>query len=323
MLKQNGHRASAWGVALVLWLAGMGAVHAQEEATIKRPTQLRSAPGDAAASVAELAANATVMRTLQRQGAWVQVRSESGVTGWVHMFDIGTPVRENTAAQALRTLRNQAGSGSSVSVATATVGIRGLGEGDVSRATAGGPRASSFGNLNQAGRLRANADSARAFATAAALQARKVEALTVPALPPSVPASNAEPQQVGTAGDPALGRLLQSVEGMTEAQEAELGRQMAALLLQGKPLDPTPELQRYVNLLGRWLSLQSSRPDLPWTFVVVDESDFNAYSAPGGHVFVTRGLVDRCADEAKHVADREAVALVAPITIDGQLEMRA
>ena len=93
--------------------------------------------------------------------------------------------------------------------------------------------------------------------------------------------------------------MLQSVEGMTEAQEADLGRQMAALLLQGKPLDPTPELQRYVNLLGRWISLQSSRPHLPWTFVVVDESDFNAYSAPGGYVFVTRGLVDRCTDEAE------------------------
>ena len=93
--------------------------------------------------------------------------------------------------------------------------------------------------------------------------------------------------------------MLQSVEGMTEAQEADLGRQMAALLLQGKPLDPTAELQRYINLLGRWISLQSSRPHLPWAFVVVDESDFNAYSAPGGHVFVTRGLVDRCTDEAE------------------------
>ncbi|MGL4808644.1 MAG: M48 family metalloprotease, partial [Giesbergeria sp.] len=93
--------------------------------------------------------------------------------------------------------------------------------------------------------------------------------------------------------------MLQSIESMTDAQEADIGRQMAALLLQGKPLDPTAELQRYINLLGRWISLQSSRPDLPWIFVVVDESDFNAYSAPGGHVFVTRGLVDRCTDEAE------------------------
>ncbi len=301
---RNGNRAGAWGVVLALWIAGAGAAYAQDEATIKRPTQLRAAPGDGAASVAELAANATVTRTPQRQGAWVQVRSESGAMGWVHMFDIGTPARDNTAAQALRNLGNKASSGSSISVATATVGIRGLGEGDVSRSVVVGSKASRSEGLNQADRWRAGTDSARAFAKTAALQARAVEALPTPVLPPSAPASGAEASaavspQAGTGGDLALGRLLQSVEGVTEAQEADLGRQMAALLLQGKPLDPTPELQRYVNLLGRWLSLQSSRPDLPWTFVVVDESDFNAYSTPGGHVFVTRGLVDRCTDEAE------------------------
>ncbi len=301
---RNGNRAGAWGVVLALWIAGAGAAYAQDEATIKRSTQLRAAPGDGAASVAELAANATVTRTTQRQGAWVQVRSESGAMGWVHMFDIGTPARDNTAVQALRNLGSKTGSGSSVSVATATVGIRGLGEGDVSHSVVGGPKASRSENLNQADRLRAVADSARAFAKDAALQTRTVESLPIPVLPPSAPASGAEASaavspQAGTGGDFALGRLLQSVEGMTEAQETDLGRQMAALLLQGKPLDPTPELQRYVNLLGRWLSLQSSRPNLPWIFVVVDESDFNAYSAPGGHVFVTRGLVDRCTDEAE------------------------
>ena len=303
-MKQRGHWVSAWGGALALWLAGTGTAYAQDAATIKRPTQLRAAPGDSAASVAELAAHASVTRTSQRQGAWVQVRSESGATGWVHMFDIGTPARDNTAVQALRNLGNQASSGSSVSVATATVGIRGLGEGDVSRSPVGGRKAPNTELLNHADRLRASADSARAFASTAALQTRTVEALAVPALPPSIPASSAEaaataPPQAGVAGDPALARMLQSIESMTDAQEADIGRQMAALLLQGKPLDPTAELQRYVSFLGRWLSLQSSRPDLPWIFVIVDESDFNAYSAPGGHVFVTRGLVDRSTDEAE------------------------
>lgn len=304
-IKRYGLCVGAWGTALVLWLAGTAAAYAQDAVTIKRPTQLRAAPGDSAAHVAELAAHATVTRTPQRQGAWVQVRSESGAMGWVHMFDIGTPARvNNTAAQALRDLGSKAGGGSSVSVATATVGIRGLGEGDVSRAPVGGRTASGAQSLQQLDRWRASADSARTFASTAALQSRTVDALPVPALTPSAAASSAEasatePPQAGAGGDPALGRMLQSVEGMTEAQEADLGRQMAALLLQGKPLDPTAELQRYINLLGRWISLQSSRPHLPWAFVVVDESDFNAYSAPGGHVFVTRGLVDRCTDEAE------------------------
>lgn len=290
----------AWGVALFTLLCGASGARAQEEAVIKRAAQLRAAPGDSASSVAALDANATVSRTAQRQGAWVQVRTASGAVGWVHMFDIGAPVRDNAAAEALRSLGSKVGNGSSVRVATATVGIRGLGEGDVSRSTGSGRGARSTESLHQTDRLRTTAESAQAFAKAAALQVRPVETLPVPALPAATPASEAvAPAPARAEGDDAMGRLLQSVEGVTDAQEAELGRQMAAMLLQGKPLDPTPELQTYVNQLGRWLSLQSARPGLPWTFVVVDESDFNAYSAPGGYVFVTRGLVDRCTDEAE------------------------
>lgn len=293
------HRALTWGVALFTLIVGIA--HAQEEAVIKRATQLRAAPGDGASSVAELATHATVSRTAERQGAWIQVRAASGAVGWVHMFDIGTPVRDNPAAGALRHLGSKVGGGSAVSVATATAGIRGLGEGEVSRSTGGGRVGSPGEGLQQADRLRASAENARTFAAAASLQARRVESLPVPALPSSASEAVAEtpPAPVRAENGDVLGHLLKSVESVTDAQEAELGSQMAVLLLHGKPLDPTPELQRYVNRLGRWLSLQSTRPGLPWTFVVVDESDFNAYSAPGGYVFVTRGLIDRCTDEAE------------------------
>ena len=177
------------------------------------------------------------------------------------------------------------------------MGIRGLGEGNVSQSVgASGRGATQSQGLGQADRMRVTANEARAFAAAAALQPRRVDALPVT----HFAAAAAEASSVASAdAHGAMGALLQSADSVTEAQEVELGRQMAALLLQGKPLDPAPEMQRYVNLLGRWVSLQSSRPQLPWTFVVVDESDFNAYSTPGGYVFLTRGLVDRCADEAE------------------------
>lgn len=83
-----------------------------------------------------------------------------------------------------------------------------------------------------------------------------------------------------------------------EAKEIEIGRQMAAVLLGAKPLHPDMALQRYVNRLGRWISLQSSRPNLPWTFGVIDDRGFNAFAAPGGYVFVTKGLIDRMRDES-------------------------
>lgn len=287
---------------VLLGVLGMGMAQAQEEAVLKRATQLRAAPGDTSSAVADLAASAKVTRTAQRQGAWVQVRAESGATGWIHMFDIGTPARDNAAGGALRAVASPLGGGATA-VSTSTVGIRGLGEGNVSQSVGASGRGATQGQgqgQGQADRMRVTADEARSFAAAVALQPRRMDALPVPPLATAA-TPDAPPAPPTTAADPQspMGALLQSVDGVTEAQEIELGRQMAALLLQGKPLDPTVEMQRYVNLLGRWVSLQSSRPHLPWTFWVVDESDFNAYSTPGGHVFLTRGLVDRCADEAE------------------------
>ncbi len=104
--------------------------------------------------------------------------------------------------------------------------------------------------------------------------------------------------QAARAGD-LIGLLSQSLEQIDEPKEIEIGRQLAAVLLGSKPLYPDMAMQRYVNQLGRWISLQSSRPQLPWTFAVLDDPGFNAFAAPGGYVFVTKGLIDRVADEAE------------------------
>ncbi len=102
----------------------------------------------------------------------------------------------------------------------------------------------------------------------------------------------------GTSQD-LVGMLSQSIEQIDEPKEIEMGRQLASVLLGAKPLLPNPALQRYVNRLGRWIALQSARPDLPWTFGVLDDAGFNAFAAPGGYVFVTKGLVDAVHDESE------------------------
>ena len=96
-----------------------------------------------------------------------------------------------------------------------------------------------------------------------------------------------------------MGLLTQSSEQIDEPKEIEIGRQLAAVLLGSKPLSTDMALQHYVNQLGRWISLQSPRPNLPWTFAVLDDGGFNAFAAPGGYVFITKGLVDRVADESE------------------------
>ena len=93
--------------------------------------------------------------------------------------------------------------------------------------------------------------------------------------------------------------LTKSVEQIDEPKEVEIGRTLAAVLLGSKPLLADMALQRYVNSLGRWISLQSERPNLKWTFAVLDDPGYNAFAAPGGYVLVTKGLIDSVADEAE------------------------
>jgi beta-barrel assembly-enhancing protease len=82
-------------------------------------------------------------------------------------------------------------------------------------------------------------------------------------------------------------------------EEREIGRQWAGTLLGAAPLVRDEALQRYVNRVGRWVALQSERPDLDWRFGVLDSPNVNAFATPGGYIFVTRGLVLRLRNEAE------------------------
>jgi predicted Zn-dependent protease len=114
------------------------------------------------------------------------------------------------------------------------------------------------------------------------------------------PSAGAGNKGAGSGGGEDWTSLLsQSTEQISEPKEIEIGRNLAAILLGAKPLHPDMALQRYVNRLGRWISLQSDRPNLPWTFAVLDDAGYNAFAAPGGYIFVTKGLLDSLADESE------------------------
>ena len=94
-------------------------------------------------------------------------------------------------------------------------------------------------------------------------------------------------------------QLKTAVIGPDQQEEHELGRIAAATLLgAAKPMS-NRELQAYVGKVGLWVALQSERPDLPWRFAVLDDNSINAFAAPGGHVFVTRGLLARLHNESE------------------------
>ena len=105
---------------------------------------------------------------------------------------------------------------------------------------------------------------------------------------------------------PGLGNVSNIVDTATktlkpvdEQEEIRIGQDFATLLVGAKPLSKNQAQQRYVNALGRWLASQTERPDLPWTFAVLDDPGFNAFATPGGYIFITRGLLERMNNESE------------------------
>lgn len=82
-------------------------------------------------------------------------------------------------------------------------------------------------------------------------------------------------------------------------EETAIGRQIAGNLLGAAPLVKDAKLQKYVNNVGRWVADQSERPELTWHFGVIESKDVNAFAAPGGYIFVTRGLYALLQNEAE------------------------
>lgn len=92
---------------------------------------------------------------------------------------------------------------------------------------------------------------------------------------------------------------VKSFGDVPEEKEIQIGKDLSAGLLGATPLVDDPVAQNYVNQIGRWLAFQTERPDLPWTFAVIDTDTVNAFAAPGGYVFVTRGLFLMLRNEAE------------------------
>jgi predicted Zn-dependent protease len=86
---------------------------------------------------------------------------------------------------------------------------------------------------------------------------------------------------------------------VSPAQEQAVGEEAVAVLLGAVPLLDNDPLQRYVNRVGHWVALHTERQQLPWRFGVLDTDDVNAFAAPGGYIFITRGLMLRMQSEAE------------------------
>ncbi|HYA13160.1 MAG TPA: M48 family metalloprotease [Syntrophales bacterium] len=90
-----------------------------------------------------------------------------------------------------------------------------------------------------------------------------------------------------------------SLEDFTPEQEYYIGRAVAAVVLSKYPAYMNNQVNQYINALGQTLAAASDKPEIfgGYHFLVLDSDDINAFATPGGHVFVTRGLIRCCQSE--------------------------
>jgi predicted Zn-dependent protease len=86
---------------------------------------------------------------------------------------------------------------------------------------------------------------------------------------------------------------------ISEEEEYYIGRAVAANILTQYPLWKNQSLCRYLNLIGKALVLKSERPEIfgGYHFALLDSREANALSAPGGIIFLTRGIVEMAENE--------------------------
>lgn len=100
-------------------------------------------------------------------------------------------------------------------------------------------------------------------------------------------------------------------------EEVRFGKEIAARILGRYKLVDDQKLQRYVNRVGAVVAQQTCRSELTFHFAVIESSEINAYSTPGGYIFVTSAAVKLMRDEAElagvlahelaHVCERHIV----------------
>jgi predicted Zn-dependent protease len=86
---------------------------------------------------------------------------------------------------------------------------------------------------------------------------------------------------------------------VSEGQEIEMGQQAMAQVDAGLGLYDSPALQAYVDSVGQAMAAVSERPELPWTFKIVDDPVINAFALPGGPVYLARGIMAHFNSEAE------------------------
>ena len=99
------------------------------------------------------------------------------------------------------------------------------------------------------------------------------------------------------ATNPVTGKKQMSL--LSEVEEIAIGQQQDVEIRREMGVYGDQALQRYVSDIGQELARVSHRPNLPWSFTIVDNPAINAFALPGGYIYLTRGILAYLDDEAE------------------------
>lgn len=110
--------------------------------------------------------------------------------------------------------------------------------------------------------------------------------------------------------------IAKTQEDFTPEQEYYIGRSVGAVIVNRYKPYPNAQANGYLNLLGQTLAQASDRPETfgGYHFLILDSDEINAFAAPGGLIFVSRGMLRCCKSE-------DAVAAVLAHEI-GHIQLR-
>jgi predicted Zn-dependent protease len=120
----------------------------------------------------------------------------------------------------------------------------------------------------------------------------------------------------GCATNPVTGK--RQISFISEESEIEMGKSYDPQVVAEFGIYDDPQLQAFLTEKGNEMAAISERPNLPWTFRLVDSEVVNAFAVPGGFVYFTRGIMAHFNNEAQfagvlgheigHVTARHTVA---------------
>ena len=109
-----------------------------------------------------------------------------------------------------------------------------------------------------------------------------------------------------------------------EEDELALGKAVSEKICAKYGIQQDAAATRYVTLVGLLVAQKTTRPNLPYRFIILDSNVINAFAAPGGYIHITRGALAAMQDEAQlaGVLGHEIAHVTEKHTIKGLQKMK-